>query len=109
VSSGALTIDRAWLRDQLDHLERLASWARVRPRRDAAGRLAGFELVALRRDSPLATLGVRAGDVLTAVDGQPLDSPNVVLAALDRLPDADRVAVEVERAGRRRTLEYRLR
>jgi len=63
------------------------------------GAVAGVRLYGVRRTSPLAAAGVQNGDVIRAVDGQPLSSPDVALAALGRLRGGTPVRVTLVRRG----------
>jgi len=73
------------------------------------GALAGVRLYGVRRTSPLAAAGVQNGDVIRAVDGQPLGSPDVALAALGRLRGGSPVRVTLVRGGEAREMTLSLR
>lgn len=68
----------------------------------------GFRIIALARNSPLRNLDLQIGDLIRAVDGQPLDSVHRVLALAARLSAATAVELELERAGVVHTRRYRL-
>jgi len=68
------------------------------------GELAGVRLVGIRRSSPLAAAGVRNGDIISGVDGQPLRGPDIALAALSRLRSGEAVRVTLERGGQSREM-----
>jgi hypothetical protein len=78
----------------------------------ALGRLrpvpGGFE-IRFGRQSPLSGLGLERGDILREIDGRPATDLTEALAAWRRLLAGERVAIGVERRGRRLTLGYRLR
>jgi putative serine protease PepD len=57
---------------------------------------------------PAAAAGLRAGDVVTAVDGQAVQGPDDVAAAIDDAAPGDRVAVTFTRAGAEQTVEVTL-
>jgi general secretion pathway protein C len=85
-----------------------ASLARVAPEvRD--GRVVSFRLVRLRPDSLLARGGLQDGDVVVAINGLEIDGVERALEVYTRLRTASHLSVAVERAGRRITLEYRIR
>lgn len=63
------------------------------------GKPQGFNLVSFPKDSPLAELGLRPGDILLRANGFELTSPDKVLRAYSQLREASRVELEVERAG----------
>jgi membrane-associated protease RseP (regulator of RpoE activity) len=92
----------------LGNLGLLGRAARVAP--DVrAGKPAGFRLVWVKADGPLAKLGVRAEDVLVAINGLDLATPDHVLDAYGKLKAARFLALEVERGGQRQTIEYAIR
>jgi serine protease Do len=59
----------------------------------------GLTVKTVTRDSPAERAGVRAGDVLVRLNGQPLVSEADVQWALDHLPDDARPKLELERNG----------
>ncbi|MCA2981176.1 MAG: hypothetical protein INH41_12470 [Myxococcaceae bacterium] len=104
---GDLTLTRAELRARIDDLPGLARSVHVLPAfRD--GRAIGFRFVTLASRAPLVTLGLRAGDVVRAVNGQPLDSLNRVMGLASLLDTARTFVVELERDGQPLTLQHRL-
>jgi general secretion pathway protein C len=86
----------------------IASSVRVVPEsRD--GRPFGFRLARVRADGVFARLGLRDGDVVVAINGLPMSTPDRALEAYGRLATANHLAVALERAGRRLTLEVSIR
>jgi hypothetical protein len=72
----------------------------------AGGQMQGFRLRSAVRDWPLAQLGVRDGDVLSAVDGRRVDSPDVLLQMALQAGSMQHLALTVQRDGRPVTLDY---
>lgn len=108
VGKDSYEIDRPALMEKLDDLNEVTRWARVIPHyRD--GQPQGFKIVGVRPGSPLAHLGVRSGDVLKSVNDEEIDSPNKALELLERLKTEDSVVIEMDRRGRKVTLEYRIK
>jgi type II secretory pathway component PulC len=54
-------------------------------------------------------LGLRTGDVVTAIDGAPLRGLDDAAGAYARLGSAKKLALDVERAGARGTLRFALK
>ncbi len=101
-------IDRAMLDEQLADLNALGKQARVIPHyRD--GKPQGFKIVGVRPGSLYSHIGVRSGDVLQSVNGEEISSPNKALELYERLKSSDNVTVDVERRGRKVTLEYQIK
>jgi general secretion pathway protein C len=73
------------------------------------GRPAGFRLFHIRDDSLFARLGLRDGDVVQRVNGSAVADPAALLGFLDRLGQEPRVALDIVRGERPRTLVYELR
>lgn len=65
------------------------------------GKWAGFRARWVKEGSLVASLGLRAGDTLTRVNGVPLDSPERILSLLQTLATTRRFEVELEREGKR--------
>ncbi len=72
------------------------------------GKLAGVRVTASRTGSLSAALGLATGDVIEAIDGQPIDSPQVLMKMYDRLADLRRVDLGVRRKNAAVTLTYDL-
>lgn len=63
----------------------------------------GFKIAGVRRGSLVHQLGLRSGDVLTEVNGRPLDSVNAALDLLPRLKNASNLSVTLSRRGKPQT------
>jgi putative serine protease PepD len=64
----------------------------------------GAYLAAVVPGAPAAAAGLRAGDVIVAVDKQPVTIPEDVSIAIEDLRPGERIAIHVRRAGARKTL-----
>lgn len=74
---------------------------------ERAGR-GGAQLTSVTPESPAADAGLRAGDVLTSVDGDRVEgATDLVLAMRQRRP-GDRITLTLQRAGKRITAEVEL-
>jgi hypothetical protein len=82
---------------------------RVMPATGKDGKLRGVRISQARKDSLAAGLGLRTGDVIEAIDGKALDSPDVLLAAYGELERAAAARVSISRGGKPIEIEYRLR
>ena len=96
------------LNEQLEDLNALSRQARVIPHyRD--GKPQGFKIVGVRPGSLYSQIGVRSGDILKSVNGEEISSPNKALELYEKLKNSDNVAVDVERRGRKVTLDYQIK
>jgi len=68
----------------------------------------GAEVQGVTPGSPAQSAGLDAGDVITRVDGRPVDEPSDVLDAIEALEPGDGVEVEVSRDGDSRTFQVEL-
>jgi len=96
-------ISREQLTALLSDPAALARMARVEP---AEG---GLRLVFIRPGSVLAHLGLESGDLVRAVNGYELQTPDQWLLAYRRLAGARQLSVALVRRGRARTIDYTIR
>jgi general secretion pathway protein C len=107
MSANDFVVSRAEVMSRLGDLYGLARGVQVIPAfRD--GLPIGFRFARVGPDSPAATLGLESGDVIRAVNGQPLDSMQRLLSLVATLERTTQVDREVERAGQVQTHHYRL-
>ena len=74
---------------------------------EAEARRRGVSVAAVEPDSPAVAAGFRRGDVLEAVDGQPVDSAEEYRFRMRDLPIGGTARVEVLRGNQRLTLAVR--
>jgi type II secretory pathway component PulC len=101
---------RLWRRDVVLVLSRglgdLLSRLQVEPVL-AAGKFQGWRVVALRAGDPLwQGTDLAPGDVVTAVNGRPIERPEQAFAAFQSLAVAKELRVAYERKSARRELVY---
>jgi general secretion pathway protein C len=97
------TVD--WL---LDNTSVLARSFRIVPE-VREGRPAGFHLFGVRADGPFGVLGLRDGDLISAINGLEMTRPENALDVYLKLRAAGHLSVGLERAGRRVTIDYDIR
>jgi putative serine protease PepD len=68
----------------------------------------GAEIQGVTPGSPAQAAGLRAGDVITGVDGDPVQDPDDVSAAVSGFEPGDEVEIEVTRDGEQRTFDVEL-
>jgi general secretion pathway protein C len=73
------------------------------------GQPRGLQLQNLRSDSIFAQIGIRNGDVLSAVNGSPITSPQQAASMYESLMNESSVSLTVLRRGRPRTIQYSVR
>lgn len=82
--------------------------ATVAPALDAQQRMRGVRIAELAPGHPLVRLGLREDDVILAVNGQRLISPQKTLAALHAAARRSNVSLLIERAGAMHRLAVRI-
>jgi putative serine protease PepD len=68
----------------------------------------GVRLSRVDADGPADDAGLRVDDVITAIDRQPVTSPEELIVAIRTHRPGDKVVLEYERGGRERTAEVTL-
>jgi general secretion pathway protein C len=108
VSENMWRLSRDDLVEQLDNLGQLMTDARLTPH-FKAGQADGFMITNLPRDSLLARLGLRNGDIMKGVNGQRFGSLEEVLQIYQQLQSEPMLQIEIERGNRAETLNYEIR
>ena len=71
---------------------------------NAAGKLRGFRAYPGRNRQIFAKLGLKAGDLVTAINGTPLDDPQRSQDVFNTIQSSDHVTVTVERGGQKQDI-----
>lgn len=71
---------------------------------NVAGKLRGFRAYPGRDRLAFNKLGLRPGDLVTAINGTPLDDPQRSQEVLNTIQSSDRATVTIERAGQKQEL-----
>ncbi len=101
-------IQRQTLESVLGNMNLLSRSARIVPEiRD--GKAAGFRLYSVRPDGPFAKIGMQNGDVISAINGLEITSPEKALEVYSKLKSASHLSVGLERNGQRITKDYTIR
>lgn len=108
ISETEYELSRASLDSLLENPANLARAARVVPQlRD--GKTVGMKLFGIRAKSPLSSLGLKNGDLVTHVQGQAISSPDEALKAYSSLKKTNTVELTIERKGQTSKMVYRLK
>jgi putative serine protease PepD len=68
----------------------------------------GAQIASVAGGSPAARAGVQPGDVITSIDGKPVDGASALTSVVDAHKPGDTVQLVVERNGGRQTLHVKL-
>ena len=75
---------------------------------DSTGEPSGAVIVEVEPDSPAADADLRRGDVITSVDGEPLDGMADLVAAIRSRQPGDSLALTIVRDDEEQTVEVTL-
>jgi general secretion pathway protein C len=101
-------VQRGTVDSLLGNMSMLSRSARIVPEiKD--GRAAGFRLFSVRPDGPFAKIGLQNGDVISAINGLDMSSPDKALEVYTKLKSAGHLSVGLERNGQKITKEYNIR
>jgi S1-C subfamily serine protease len=79
----------------------------VEPSLDS-GRFRGWTIVELRSEELFGSVDLAVGDVVTSVNGLPIERETEAFDAFESLRGADQISVAYARAGTSRTLSYKI-
>ncbi len=101
-------VQHSTLDSMLGNMGALARAARIVPEtRD--GKSVGFRLFSVRPDGPFAKIGLQNGDVISAINGLEMTSPDKALEVYTKLKTANHLSVGLERNGQKVTMDYTIR
>jgi general secretion pathway protein C len=98
-------IERSTVNGALANLNDLAMQARIVPS-FKNGQANGFKLFSIRPDSLYSKIGVQNGDVIQAINGLDMNSPDKALEAYTKLRDAPALDLQIERGGQTVSMHY---
>jgi len=104
-----VSLRRSMINDAIQDVSKLMTEIKITPNVDANGQPSGLVMSNIKPNSVFRRMGLRNGDILKSVDGQQIQSVDDALKLYENLKSADRVAVEIQRRGRGRTIEYNIR
>jgi general secretion pathway protein C len=101
-------VQRGTVDSLLGNMAVLSRAARIVPEiRD--GKAAGFRLFSVKSDGPFGKIGLQNGDVIYAINGLEMTSPDKALEIYTKLKSANHLAVALERNGQKITKDYNIR
>ena len=103
-----ITVNRKDIQNSLKDINKLMSEVRIRPHfKD--GQSDGLSVSRIKGGSVFSKLGLRNGDIVQKINGEPINSPDEVLALYEKLKSGSRVSLDVTRKGEPKTMNYRFR
>lgn len=107
VGDNKFVLDRDAVNEQLEDPKQLAKQARIIPNY-SEGKRDGIKLVGVTPSGVFGKIGIQSGDVVHSINGQRVTSQNKAFELLNGMRKANNVKIEVERGGKRETIEYTL-
>jgi general secretion pathway protein C len=105
VAPNQFEVPREEVAKRLGNLGALLQEAASQPRRNAAGEIDGFQIVAVQPGSILNQF-VQPGDTILAVNGVPINSPESAVAAFQQFQGATTIRLTRDRGGQVEDVEY---
>ena len=102
-------VDQSVIDEALSNIDALASQVRAIPHRGSDGEIDGFRLSAIRRGSLLHKLGIKNGDIVHSVNGQPLMSAAGAMSAYQSLQNERSFEFDLTRRNKKQTFDYTIR
>jgi len=102
-----ISLRREQVNSAMENLSDLMTQVTIKPYNEEG--VEGLALSNIKPNSLFRRMGLRNGDVLVAVEGQPLTSADQALKLYENLKSSDSASVEINRRGRARIIQYRIR
>lgn len=109
VGANKFIVEQAVLDEIMANPEKLYTQVRVTPYKDDAGTITGYRMTGIRRNSIFYKLGVKNGDIVHSVNGQPLTSLSSAMDAYNSLGSSKNFNFEITRRKDKQTFEYEVR
>jgi len=109
VGNNKYIVDQAVLDEILSNPEKLYTQVRVTPHKDQDGNIDGYRMTGIRRKSLFYKLGIKNGDIVHNVNGQPLNSLSAAMDAYNSLGNSRDFNFDVTRRKNKQTFEYEVR
>jgi general secretion pathway protein C len=98
LSENQYVVAKSEINNALTNLSQLATQARIVPS-FKNGVANGFKLFSIVPDSLYSKIGMQNGDVIHRINGYEMNSPDKALEIYQKLRDANRIEIELERRG----------
>ncbi|KPK24376.1 MAG: hypothetical protein AMK69_16210 [Nitrospira bacterium SG8_3] len=104
----SIRVRRSDVESSLQNINTLLSQVRIRPH-FKNGEADGLSISRIRPNSIFTKLGLRNGDVVQAIDGTPIASPDDILSMYDKLKSGSNISIQITRRGQQKTINYEMR
>lgn len=102
-----ISLQRSMVEESFNDMNRLMTEIAITPNMED-GQVNGLSLNRISPNSIFRRMGLRNGDVLLGVNGQPIQSPEDAMQMYQSIKSSSEVQVQVRRRGQDRTITYNL-
>lgn len=102
-------VEQSVIDEAMNNLESLATQVRVVPHKGSDGAIDGYRLSAIRKGSLFEKLGIKNGDIVHGVNGQPLTSTEGALQVYQTLRSDKNFTFDITRRNQRQSLGFEVR
>jgi type II secretory pathway component PulC len=109
VSENKFVVSRDMFEKNINDLEGISRMGRALLHRGPDGEFDGYRLSAIRRNTLADQLGIKNGDIIHSVNGQPLNSVQAAMTAYNTMQTQQNFCFEISRRGTPTELCYEVR
>ncbi len=102
-----ISLKRARIESAVSDLNALMTQVKIQPNLEN-GQPNGVILTGIKPNSIFRRMGLRNGDVITAVDGDAIESPESAARLYENLRTANQLSLDLKRRGREKKIEYKI-
>ena len=103
-----ITIGQKDLQDSINNINQLLTEVRIRPNM-SGGKPDGLALTYMKQGSIFTKLGLKKGDIITGLNGKPINSPEDAFAFYKSLETGSDLSLSVRRNGKQEVINYQFR
>ncbi|MFZ1983690.1 MAG: type II secretion system protein GspC [Desulfatitalea sp.] len=106
--SQSITLQRSMVEESFSDMNKLMTEIAITPNMED-GQANGLSLNRISPNSIFRRMGLRNGDVLLGVNGQPIQSTEDAMRLYEGLKSSENIQLQVKRRGQERTIDYNLK
>ena len=103
-----ITVGRKDLQDSINNINQLLTEVRISPNM-TKGKPDGLALTYIKQGSMFMKLGLKNGDVITGLNGKPINSPEDAFSFYKSLETGSDISLSIRRDGKTETINYQFK